>query len=280
MAFRIILFFLLTFFFLFIGGVAIFFDGFDLFAFVWIFLGGLSSYGIYATLRVYQRIKLSGNALRVTKIMAANQTLNLEELQEWQEKRYYLRSSLRRSLILFFPNNQRLLLSNKDQAEEFEKLAHFLLTNPITALRDHSPDKELKATRDMSFDQVKIFNACATSTGFQAWWAAPEESSYVLAFNPTPGGIVHISMHGFGNIKVMQGHFKEVRPAEFISWTQADAVPVEWQVFIAKKTPTQSTVTLNAIYPSLPTADAVRAQVIKEIEKRLEQLELVLAKSK
>ena len=130
MAFRIILFFLITFFFLFIGGLAIFFDGFGMLALVCFFLGGLSSYGIYATLRVYLRIRLSGNILRVTKIIGANHTLPLEELVEWQEKRYYLRSTLSRSLILFFPRNQRFIFSNKTQSEEFEKLADFLLNNP------------------------------------------------------------------------------------------------------------------------------------------------------
>ncbi|NOS90683.1 MAG: hypothetical protein HOP30_02065 [Cyclobacteriaceae bacterium] len=279
MAFRIILFFLLTFFFLFIAGVAIFFDGFGIFSFVCIFLGGLSSYGIYATLRVYQRIKLSGTQLLVTKIIGANQKLDLEELQEWQEKRYYLRSTLRRSLILFFSNNQRFLFSNKSQPAEFEKLADFLLTNPITSLLDHSPDKELKAIRDMPFDQEKIFNACIKSTSFQAWWVAPEESSYVLAFNPSPGGILHISMHGFGSVKVMQGHFKEVRSPDLISWTQSDVVPVEWQVSITRKAPGLSTVELNAIYPSLPKADAVRTQVMKEVEQRIQQLEQWLGKS-
>ncbi len=278
MIFRLILFFLLTFFFLFIGGLAIFFEGFSTFAFVWFFLGGLSSYGFYATLKVYQRIKLSGNRLQIIKVIGANQTLPLEELVEWQEKRYYLRSTLRRSLVLFFPHNQRFLFSNKTQSEEFEKLANFLVQNPITALRDHSPDKELKATRDMPFEPEKIFNACISSNSFQAWWAAPDQSSYVLAFNPTPGGILHISMHGFGSVKMMQGHFKEIRSPEFISWTQADEVPVEWQVYIERKVPGKSIVTLNAIYPSLPKADAARANVMKEVEQRIQQLEIYLSR--
>lgn len=248
------------------------------FAMLCFILTVLSACGVYSSLITYQRIKLVGSHLILTKIITKDQTLPLEELVEWQEKRYYLRSSLRRSLILFFPNNQRLLLSNKDQLEEFEKLGHFLLTNPITALRDHSPDKELPSTRDMPFDPEKIFSACTTSTSFQAWWVSPEESSCVLAFNPTPGGILHITMHGFGSVKVMQGHFKEVRAPEFISWTQADAVPVEWQVHITRKAPGLSTVTLNAVYPSLPKADAVRTHVMKEVEQRIQQLEQWLGK--
>lgn len=279
MIFRLILFFLLTFFFLFIGGVAIFFDGFGTFAFVWFFLGGLSSYGIYATLKVYQRIRLSGNMLRVTKIIGVNHALPLEELVEWQEKRYYLRSTLRRSLILFFPHNQRFIFSNKTQSQEFEKLANFLLNNPITAIRDHSPDKELMATRDMPFEPEKIFKACVTSASFQVWWVAAEESSYVLSFNPTPGGVLHIQVQGFGSAKTIQGQFKEVRSPISISWIQTEAVPVEWQVNIEQKIAGKSSVTLKAIYPSLPKADAVRGSVMKETEKRLEQLEKLLTKS-
>ncbi|MCE2997992.1 MAG: SRPBCC domain-containing protein [Cyclobacteriaceae bacterium] len=278
MAFRIILYFFLTLIFLVASVITIAIGGSGFIAFVWLIFCGLSIYGIYTTLTAYQRIKLSGTQLLVTKIIGANQTLYLEELHEWQEKRYYLRSSLRRSLILFFAHNQRFLFSNKNQPEEFEKLAHFLLTNSITALRDHSPDKELQSTRDMPFDPEKIFSACTTSTSFQAWWVSPEESSYVLAFNPTPGGILHITMHGFGSVKVMQGHFKEVRAPEFISWTQADAVPVEWQVRVTRKAPGLSTVTLNAVYPSLPKADAVRTHVMKEVEQRIQQLEQWLGK--
>jgi hypothetical protein len=36
---------------------------------------------------------------------------------------------------------------------------------------------------------------------------------------------------------------------------------------------------LNAIYPSLPTADTVRTNVIKANQQRLEQLELLLSKT-
>ncbi len=249
------------------------------FAMVCFILTVLSSCGIYSALITYQRIKLVDSHLILMKIIEKNQTLDLEKLQEWQEKRYYLRSSLRRSLILFFSNNQRLIISNKDQPQEFERLADFLVTNPITALRDHSPDRELSSSRVMPYDRERIFNACATSTSFQAWWVSPEESSYALGFNAMPEGVLSVSMHGFGGVKVMQGHFKEVSSPKFISWIQQSAINIEWQVILKQNPPNKTLVTLKAIYPSLPTADLVRAQVIKEIEKRLEQLELLLTKS-
>ncbi len=277
MSFRLFLYIFLTIILTSFALLGFFLDAY-VFAMVCFILTVLSACGIYSALITYQRIKLVDSHLILIKIIEKNQTLDLEKLQEWQEKRYYLRSSLRRSLILFFPNDRRLLLSNKDQPEEFEKLAHFLLTNPITAILDHSPDKELMATRDMPFEPEKIFKACITSSSFQAWWVAPDESSYAADFNPTLGGALHISMHGFGKVKVMQGVFKEIKAPELIAWTQPGPVPVEWQVIIAKKTPKQSTVTLNAIYPSLPKADVVRAEVIKANQQRLEQLELLLSR--
>lgn len=278
MSFRLLLFIFLTFI-LTSFAVLGFLLNAHVFAMLCFILTVLSACGVYSSLITYQRIKLVSSHLILSKLITKDQTLPLEELVEWQEKRYYLRSTLRRSLILFFPRNQRFIFSNKTQSEEFEKLADFLINNPITAIRDHSPDKELMATRDMPFEPEKIFKACVVSTSFQVWWVAAEESSYVLSFNPTPGGVLHIQVQGFGSAKTIQGQFKEIRSPEFISWIQTEAVPVEWQVNIEQKIAGKPSVTLKAIYPSLPKADAVRGRVMKEIEKRLEQLEKLLTKS-
>ncbi|MFN8889313.1 MAG: hypothetical protein ACK5WF_17780, partial [Cyclobacteriaceae bacterium] len=82
MAFRIILYFFLTLIFLVASVITIAIGGSGFIAFVWLIFCGLSIYGIYTTLTAYQRIKLSGTQLLVTKIIGANQTLYLEELHE------------------------------------------------------------------------------------------------------------------------------------------------------------------------------------------------------
>ena len=84
-------------------------------------------------MRNYKKVRLDRDRLIVWQLFRGEKSYDLKKIEEWQESSYRIRGKFKKSLILFFSGNKRLIVSNEDHQIEFEELDRYLRAHAISS---------------------------------------------------------------------------------------------------------------------------------------------------
>ena len=76
----------------------------------------------------FKKIELQSNILTIKQSFDRTRSFKLDEVASWSELSYSIRGQLKRSLILFLSNDEKITISIYDDINEFDKLSHYLKT--------------------------------------------------------------------------------------------------------------------------------------------------------
>jgi uncharacterized protein YndB with AHSA1/START domain len=178
------------------------------------FLVGLAA--IAYTIVNYKKIELTENALSVDYLLRATKKFSFDKLTEWQESRYYLRGKLQRSLVLFFSNEDRLIVSNQDFRKEFERLASFLKEK--FDLLDTSPDRRVIISFLINHSTEEIFKAWREPKILASWWTPNESVATFDLFEFRDNGRWRFVLHAKGGKTSFSYNFIKIKQNQLVSW--------------------------------------------------------------
>jgi uncharacterized protein YndB with AHSA1/START domain len=241
--------------------------------FLFFLLSTLVGIGAIAfTIHSYEKTTLEGHLLKVEYFFGATKRLDLLDLEEWQERGYFIRGKQRKHLILFFPHDQRILISNNNHVAEYEKLSSFLKSDPVTMPLDASPDRRVTVTRVLDFSPQQLFNAFTDPKQLSNWWAPAEA---LLTFNEHDlqvGGKWNFDVHGLGGRVRCDFVFSKISAPHFIAWHDAGTHFKTNALFRPKKVG-QTKLFITIIFPSIEECKLSGEATSLAMEERLQRLE-------
>jgi hypothetical protein len=103
-----------------------------------IFLSGLlmAIYFFVYVLVTYKRVRLRDNKLVVRKLIGSPRTLEMAMVTSWKEIQTFTRGMRSRRLTLYFGQEKKLQLNDRDHTREYEDVHHYLRVN----LRDREQE--------------------------------------------------------------------------------------------------------------------------------------------
>lgn len=92
------------------------------------FVGGPLA-GIAWILFTHTRFKMAGHYLVLKSPLTNARRIDLDELVLWRELSYSIRGQTRRSLVLLFPGDRRVMVDNQDYPAEYDELQEALVAH-------------------------------------------------------------------------------------------------------------------------------------------------------
>ena len=91
-----------------------------------IFLSVFGLISIFETIRTFKKLELNGDVLTLRQSFSRVQSFRLKQITSWSEHNFYIRGQLKKSLVLFLHDDQRIEIAICDDIKEFEKLEQYL----------------------------------------------------------------------------------------------------------------------------------------------------------
>lgn len=219
----------------------------------------------------YKKIGLKENVLTIGYLFKPSEQYSMNRLEEWQERRYYLRGKLQRTLLLFFSSNQRVNITNKDFRKEFEKIALKLKSN--YDLLDTSPDRRLEISRILSFPVHQVFNAWNNPKLLANWWTPDEAVATFHQFEFQNNGAWNFTLHAKGGKTDFSFQFVNIKVNELVSWKDVNSPTTMYNFKIHASEPAKSKVSYEVVFSSIDECQKLKSSATKSITATITRLE-------
>jgi hypothetical protein len=93
---------------------------------VFIALWSIGLFAIFETIRTYKRLQFHAGVLTIHQSFDRTRSFPLTETQQWHEIDTYINSMRRRHLILFVKNGEKIVISNYNDHDAYEKIMEYL----------------------------------------------------------------------------------------------------------------------------------------------------------
>lgn len=229
-----------------------------------------SAVGLVYELRNHKTIHVNDAEIIVSYIFKPDRRIKLSAIEEWQELRYYIRSSLKQTLILFFSGGEKLIIKKDDFSKVFEDMSAYLKLH-LDHL-DGSEARRVKVSINIKLPSVQISKAWTNQNLLCSWWSADDAVITMKQFDLTTGGSWKYQTHSKGGRTYHEYQFVEVLPNEYISWRNLKAAGYRYSFKIHILTLQESRVEYETVFPSIEECEKFKDQYSREMSDTLARL--------
>lgn len=222
-------------------------------------------------LKNYKSIHFGDAEILVSYVFKPDKKFKASEIQEWQELRYYNRSSLKRALILFFSDKEKLIVNKDDFKKEFEDISIYLKLH-LDHL-DGSEARRVKVSKHIKLSSVQIYKAWTNQNLLSSWWSVDEAVMTIKQFSFVAGGSWSYQIHSKGGRTSHDYHFLKVLPNEYISWLDLKSPDYRYSFKIDGLSLQESRVTYETVFPTIDECEKFKLQYNTEMSVTLSRLE-------
>lgn len=238
-----------------------------------IFLLAIGIAGIVYTIRNHMMISIDENTIEIKYLLRPLEKYSLLKLESWYELRYYLRSTLQQSLILFFDKKQKLTVTSIDSPVQFEKLLKVLHSH-FDHL-DHTRARRVIIKRTFKFLPEQIYNVWTDLKKLALWWCPEGTLVTHEEFKLQTQGNWRFQFHGIGGRRNVNILFLKVVPKKLITWVDQSDDSVRY-LFWLEQEKEFTHAYYEVVFPSIELCEKLGETKRREIKLTFDRLERIL----
>lgn len=232
--------------------------------------------GIVHTVRNHRMISVDENTIEIKYWFRPSEKHSLSKLESWYEIRYYLRSTLQQSLILFFEEKQKLTLTNLDFPVQFEKLLKVLRSH-FDHL-DHTRARRVVTKRTFRLLPEQVYAVWTDPKKLALWWCPDGVLVTHEEFELKSQGNWRFQVNEIGGRRKINILFSKVVPKKMITWVDQSDDSVRYRFWLEQENEFTHSY-YEVVFPSIELCEKLGENKTREVKLTFDRLERILGLS-